>query len=181
MVTRKYIKDYRLDDSLDSRGRLRAQAVYVGGDYEFSEPELTGVKWKRRIAALLALCWPCFIGALLPKSLAVRTVYCALPFSACVLPLSFASAAAALLLRAREPFRRDQADKLSTRLPTSALACAILSSAALLGFIAAAALSPDRLVWGDAVFAALAAALMVASLAVWKLSKRFKTRKREDA
>ena len=180
MVTRKYVKDYRLDDFLDRRGNIRSKAVYIGGDYVFAAPEQAGPSRKRTILFLHAACWLFGVGALLPASHAARTMYCVLPLAASLLPLAYESSAVYILLAAAAPFRHDQADKLSSRLPASALAAMILSATAFAGFCVSAALAWDALSWGDAVFAALCGALTAASAAIWRLARHFRTKKADS-
>ncbi len=177
MITRKYIGDYRLDDSLDERGKLRTRAVYVGGDYGFSAPERADKRHKWAVSWLCVACWLFFIGALLPNSLAAHCMYCILPFAACGLTLALETSCAVLLLRVKEPFRREQADRLNGRLPASALWTAFLSAAALLGLGLRTLLAREPLLWGDAVFAACGALLLAASVTVRRLARCFQTRK----
>jgi hypothetical protein len=33
VISRKNFKYYRLEEQIDSQGRVRSQAVYIGGDY----------------------------------------------------------------------------------------------------------------------------------------------------
>lgn len=179
MVSRKYIKDYKLEDSLDARGRIRSKAVYIGGDYGFERPDQASTKAKWTVLGLNLGAWLLFIGALLPNSLAARTMYCVLPLAAAALPLALGTMGAYALMTTREPMRREQADKISQRLPIASLLTLIFSGAALLGFCAMLIFSAGKALPGDAVFAALTAGLVAASaLSLW-LSRRFKTRRAE--
>lgn len=180
MVTRKYLKDYRLEDSLDERGRLRTRAVYVGGDYVFSMPQRAGKRQRWTILLLNVACWLLFFGALLPSSTASYTLYCVLPFVACVLTLLYESAAVGSLMTAKEPLKREQADRLSGRLPTTALLTLIFSGVALGGCGVIALRAWGTLLWGDAVFAAAAALLAGASAAILYLARGFAAVKREE-
>ena len=67
MVTRKYIRDYKLSESVTARGGIRTEAVYVGKYYAFEDAALA-----ERAARLLlpgcCLAWLLFVGALLPRS-----------------------------------------------------------------------------------------------------------------
>lgn len=179
MVSRKYVKDYRLEDSLDARGRFRSKAVYIGGDYGFERPEQATARAKWTVFGLSFGSCLLFIGALLPNSLAARTMYCVLPLAASAVPLAIGMMGAYALVTAREPFRREQADKISQRLPIAALLTLIFSGVALLGFCGMALFSEGVMLPGDAVFAALSAGLAVASALLLWLSRRFKTHKLE--
>jgi hypothetical protein len=179
MVSRKYIKDYKLEDSLDARGRIRSKAVYIGGDYGFERPDQATAKAKWTVLGLNLIAWLLFIGALLPNSLAARTMYCVLPLAAAAFPLGLGTMGVFALMTAQEPMRREQADKISQGLPIASLLSLIFSGAALLGFCAMAIFSPGQMLAGDAVFAALSAGLTaVSALSLW-LSRRFKTRRAE--
>ena len=50
MVTRKYIRDYKLSESVTARGGIRTEAVYVGKYYAFEDAALA-----ERAARLLRL------------------------------------------------------------------------------------------------------------------------------
>lgn len=152
MISRKYVRDWRLTTRVDARGRLRSEAEYVGERYAFRTPLTRPLRLQ--VLALCAAGWLCFLAALLPRSLATRLLWVALPFAFCALPLGLATASALALARLREPLRHDQADRFSHRFPAAAFALALLGGAAFVSFAVSALVLSDRLMAGDAVFAA---------------------------
>ncbi len=177
MVTRRYLKDYRIDDKLNARGKLRADAIYIGGDYRFIDPEAASSGKRYAILIMNVLSWSAFVGALVPQSSASHTMYCVLPLVASVLALFYESMAVYALMTLKEPMRHEQSDKLTVRLPLSSIASAVLSAAALIGFIVHGALSPALLVPGDTVFAVLSGVLAVLSAVIFILSRSFRAAK----
>ena len=175
MVSKKYIGDYRLEDSLDARGRLRSTAVYIGGDYGFADPAQACQKARLCALWLQLSAWLLFIGALFPKSAASRAMCCVLPLAVCALPLGIGAVAVCRLLAVREPFTRERADKISQRLPIAALLTLIFSGLAVLGFGVLAVWGGDAPGPGDVAFAICAAALAAVSAAALRLARRFKT------
>lgn len=181
MLARKYVKDYRLEDKLDARGKLRTELVYIGGEYVFCAPERAGGRYRRAALLLNVLSWLCFIGALLPHSLATNTMYCVLPFVACVMTLIYETAAVIVAMTAREPLKREQADRLSGRLPITALLTLIFSGVAFGGCVVNAVRAWDALLPGDAVFSGLAALLAACSAVLMRLAQGFRAVKKEDS
>ena len=180
MVSRKYIRDYRLESDLDGRGRWRTRAVYIGGNYGYVNPGLANRIAKRWMALYHVLCWTFFISALLPDSRALHTVYCAVPFVICGFPLMWQSFSVYVLIIAQEPFRRDQAEKISQRIPASALLAFIFSGLACAGFIVGVFYSEGSLYFGDAVFVSAAGAIAALSAILLRCSRRFVTCRLDD-
>ncbi|MDO4572117.1 MAG: hypothetical protein Q4C13_02020 [Clostridia bacterium] len=177
MVTRKYVRDYRLEDELGPKGRLRTRAVYVGGDYVFQAPERATPRARAAAAALNLFGWICLLGALALRGRAAHIAWVIVPMAACVLPLAYESMAVWTLLRVRPPFRRDQADKLADRLPISALAALVLSGASLFAMCLMHLLARTGFGPADAAYLLLAACLAAASALSLRLAGRFKTAK----
>ena len=96
MVTRKYIRDYKLSESVTARGGIRTEAVYVGKYYAFEDAALA-----ERAARLLlpgcCLAWLLFVGALLPRSGASKLMWVILPYAFSALPLGYMTDSALLL------------------------------------------------------------------------------------
>ena len=179
MISRKYSGDYRLVDNVTERGGIRTEAEYVGGDYFFCSGRETAARLGARLTALsLALC-ACYVAALLPRSGASRVMYAVLPFAFSALPLGFLTGSSLALLRAREPLRRETADKISHRLPACALWALILSAAGRLGEGAAALSGDGRMLWGDIVFSVCAAAIAGGSGLVFSRRSLLRTEERK--
>lgn len=61
MVTRKYIKDYKLSESVTERGGIRTEAVYVGKHFEFAD-EAGAKKCARPLLWGGCAAWLLFLG-----------------------------------------------------------------------------------------------------------------------
>ena len=130
MISRKYLKDYRIDEQIDSNGCVKSQAVYIGGDYVFSPP--VPVREKRLILCFSALSGVSFFGALIPITNVARMLYVMLPFIISVIPVYMMARASIALLRAKDTMERYNAEKISNRLPACPLIAAILAGTAFL-------------------------------------------------
>ena len=172
MISRKYLKDYRIDEQIDRSGHVKSQAVYIGVAYTFSPPIPVNVK--RLILCFSALSGVSFFGALVPVTNVARISYVMLPFIISVIPVYMMVRASIALLRANDAMERIEAEKITNRLPACPLIAAILAGAAFLGFIISAALSGKRFVTGDVIFGALMLVLSFASAVVFAKSRKIK-------
>jgi len=172
MISRKYLKDYRIDEHIDANGRVRSQAVYIGGDYTLSPQVSKG--GKRLISLLSAMSWPFYAGALLPETRAARLTYIVMPLALAALPMFLMSKAAASLLGAKEAMSRERAERISNRLPLCALFAAILPGASFLGLIITAAASWDSAGVGDCIFGACSLALSLVASTIFLKSRNLK-------
>ena len=172
MSYRKYLKDYRVDACLDGKGRLKSEAVYVGGGYALRPAVPVGEK--RKMLAACALSWPALVGALVPVSRAARTMYIVVPFAASALPLFLATCAASSLMFAGEPMTRRKAEGISRNLPANALIVSVLSGAAFLGFAVMAFLNWSEMLFGDTLFGALSLLTAAAALFAYRKSRKLK-------
>jgi len=150
MISKKYLKDYRLEEKIDGSGRVKTKAVYIGGDYTVSPDFQTGKK--RLLLSLSVLSGLIFTGALTPVSLAARIIYVILPFVFSALPLSFMITTAFSLFRAKGIMRREQAERIAYRLPVCTLAVLILTGVSFSGHIITAVVSWDSIPAGDIIY-----------------------------
>jgi hypothetical protein len=165
VVSPKKLKYYRIEEKSDSKGRLRPQAVYSGGDYILKPPLATDDR--RLLVCLTIFSWFCYIGALLPDSQAGRVMYVILPFAVLALPLFWMTEASVALVRGKERLQGDVAERIARRLPPASLFVALLAGGAFLGLVLTAIVSWEGLLAGDIVFAALALVLALAGTAVF--------------
>lgn len=172
MVSRKYLNDYRVEETVDANGRARKVAVYVGGDYTLAPP--VPQKDRRLIVCLCLLVILVFIGALMPVTQAARRIYVALPFVFSALTVFMMAGASYSLLRSKEIMKRYDAERVASRLPPCSVVTAVLSGAAFIGLIIASALSWDSVVWGDFVFGALLLVNAAASAVIFAKCHRIK-------
>jgi len=167
MISGKYLKDYRLEEQIDSSGRARTKAVYIGGDYGLSPVFSKNEKLIFLLMSLLS-CVSLII-ALIPHSQAARTTYVILPFVFSSLPLFIMSASAFSLFKAKDIMKREQAQRIANRLPAGALTTAILNGAAFTAQIITLSLQPDLIQPGDISFSFLS--LIITALATFILIK----------
>ena len=169
MVTRKYIRDYRFSETVDEKGRIRTEAVYVGKTFRFSEEE-SAKRSARAMLPMICLGWLAFIAALLPHSTASHTMYAILPFAFIALPLGRLTQTLWLLRGGKTRFIRSEAEKIHPRARSSSASVWILAALALAGEGIAAILSA-KLLFGDLIFALSCAVLLFAGLRCFALAR----------
>lgn len=132
MISRKYVKDYKFLERLDSRGRLKTTAVYTGTYYRFRNAPSARAMGRLLFPAML-IAWLLFVGAMIPNSRASHTMYVILPFAFTALPLGFLTKCLWLMKREKEPFIRSVGERFSQQLPGWSLAGTLLCSVSFLG------------------------------------------------
>jgi len=161
LVSKKYLKDYRLEEQIGDDGRIKKIAVYVGGDYrlfpDFREGE------KRQILILSILSGFFFILALIPVTGAARLTYVILPFVCSMLPVSIMMVYAVSLYRIKDVMKHKQAEQMANRLPAGAAAASILTAIAFIAFIITIIITRAQLFAGDIIFSVLTVLICAAS------------------
>lgn len=174
MARRRYIKDYRLIQSVNEHGRIVTDYEYTGDDYRYLLPADELRREKRLAAVLCAVGLAVFIAALIPFSAAMRRLYIAIPFAFSVLPLGLLIETALSVFPVKEPLQRIHADKLKNRWPAASLAAAILSGVAIPGELVNLLLGAEMAV-GDIVFCLCAAAECACCAVMFARRTRFST------
>lgn len=169
MARKKYIRDYRLVETIDERGRIRSDYEYIGSEYVYVLGADTVRREKRTLLVLIAVGWLAFLGGLLPSAAGMRALYVALPFLFAAVPLGVMTDTLLTAAPKTEPLRHPQADRLENRYPLSALWTSILSGAALLGECVRLVIGAER-TGGD--FLLLAAAAVLAAVGICAFSRR---------
>lgn len=165
MISKKYLNDYRVEQTVDIKGRRRSEVIYIGGDHAV-EPQVP-TSDKRLVFCLSVLMWPAFLGALLPVTQAMPVAFIMLPFVCLMLPMYFMTGAAFSLFRENDIMKREKAEKIVKRLPPCAFLSLLLSGVSFLGTVVKALVSWKSFIPGDYVFTALAAAICAASAAAF--------------
>ena len=129
----RFVGDYHLADSVDDRGKIRTEVEYVGSLYSFVKDAETVRKAKRRFLILCAAGWLMYVAAMIPVSVAMKTVYCAVPFVLIAVPLALLTGTAVEILPRKERFIHRYADRIDNRYPSSAAFMTGLAAIALLG------------------------------------------------
>jgi len=165
VISKKYLKDYRLEEQIDSNGRIKTKAVYTGGDYTitpgFPKGKKTLILYHSVLSALS------FIVAIIPVSQAARTIYIIMPFVFTALTIYIMTATAVSLYLCKEKMKREQAERISNRLPACSLVTMILTGAALTGQAITAAVSWEVFSAGDMIFSISALVIFVATAVIF--------------
>ncbi len=178
MARKKYIRDYRLVERVDERGRLRTDYEYIGGRYVYHLDGKTVQREKKRVLIALGAAWLFFAAGLVPNAAGMRAIYVAIPYLFAAIPMGLATDA--LLTAARtEPLRHQQADVLENRYPPAALFAAILPAISLAGEGVRLLLGAERNA-GDLFFALCAAAVTAGGAYAFSRRERFLCREEKD-
>ena len=174
-MSKKYVKDYRLSDSVDANGKLYTEYEYIGGSFYRTADAATAKQKSVLLAVLCGVGWACWLVPLLFNNGAMHLFYVSYPFIFAALTLWLLSMAAFTALTAVEPMKRKQSDRLTNWIPGTSLAAAILSGVALIGVIVTLIFRPEKLNGFDWLFAACAAALCAIGITVFCQRKFFQT------
>ncbi len=173
MARRKYIKDYRLVETVDERGRIRTDYEYIGAAYRYACGPEAAKRERRLVLAACAVGWLAFLGGLLPRSAGSHVFYISLPYVFTALPLGLVTA---LLLDAAgrgKTFQRRHADRMTNVYPPACLFWALLPLISLLGTLVCLLRKSPDLTGGDAVFSLCAAVLCAAGFLAFSRRGRF--------
>ena len=135
MASHKYLGDYRLEN-IEKNGRLKTVAVYRGKYYGFVDP--AGLASDRvKLLVCGGAFWMAQLVALTISSDWGRLLYVIMPMVFAMLAFWFATLGLYTAYFAKPPLRREQAEKVQSRLAGGSLIAAALSGASFTGsFIA---------------------------------------------
>ena len=176
MSRNRYVSDYHLADSLDERGRIRTEVEYVGSLYSFSAPAEKVRQAKKRSLGLCAAGWVAYIGAMIPLSAAMRTVYTALPFALAAVPLALLTGTVLEVMPLKERFLHRYADRLENRYPASAAFLVFLPALCLVGE-AVSLLRGAAVTAGDLLYSLGAAVLLAAGILARRIRENLRCEK----
>ncbi len=178
MVTRKYVKDYRLENTTGKNGRIVTKPVYAGAYYVF---EKTPEEVKR--ARLLVTIFGAAAALCLIAGLAVygrngftSQYYTLFPFALCAFPLLYLGFAVYAFYVNKEEITREKKEKMIDRLEKSSLAATILSALNLIGLLIAfilkiAGVEKRPVTVSDVVFISVSTLLFIVSVLVFGFRK----------
>lgn len=172
MARKKFIRDYRLVETIDGRGRIRSDYEYIGSDYFYVQGAETVRREKKAVLAAVTAGWLAFAGALIPDSSGMHALYVALPFLFAAIPLGLLTDTLLSAAPRTEPLRHQQADMLENRYPPASLWTAILPAASLLGQLVRLLLG-GGMNGGDGVFILCAAVLTACGIFAFSRRGRF--------
>lgn len=140
MVSRKYTKDYRLENTIGPNGKIITVTVYCGKYFAFSEDMSTLLQARKKMFVSLLCYWAFFWIGLVFNSGSMRQLYVALPYFFGFLPAIYLTSSVIYLNKyTRRPpekgFTREQRDKLCDRMAQSSFAALILSVVSTVGMV----------------------------------------------
>ena len=175
MSRNKYVKDYRLEPTVNEKGKIRTKAVYVGGEYDYDLDRETVRRSGRVLASASVLGWIAFVAALVPKTSVLRSLYFALPFAFCALPLFLVSETALFDARKEPPLEHRTADRLSAGIVFRSVLFLVFSAASVVGYAVSVIRNFRSAVPADIVAGVSSALLLVCAVAVFAVRKKFST------
>jgi len=178
MAGRKYVSDYRIEESLTPSGRMESKRVYQGVYYRF-EASPAAVRSLRIHALIVDIA---VIVLLLPflfiNSDLSRTIYAVLPVAASFVPLYLLLAGARRLGFPDASFTREHRDKTDRRISRASLWLSIFLG---LGSLGSAVYCFRRSCIGEDIFCAVCLALAwICSLSLLPQRKKARTVPVED-
>ena len=174
MGRRKYLKDYRIVETLNERGGIRSTSEYIGEAYRFRDPA-AAEGMKKPLPVFCGLSWLAFFAALLPYSSAGCTAYTVLPLLFSAIPLGMLTERALVLLRQKPPLEHRSADRFNDWIPGASLTVCILSGVSLAGELVNLFFGAIPLQRGDALFTASALTILACGLAIRRRRLRLQT------
>ena len=177
-MSKKYIKDYRLNEFFDAKGKVHTDYEYIGGSFFYiAEPQIVQRK-SRQMAATCAVGWISWLLPLLFNNGAMRLPYISVPFIFSALTLWLLSSTVYITVTASEPLKHKQSDRLNKWIPGTSLATSILAGIALLGLLVSLVFKIGTQNNYDILFAAGAALECACGILCFTQGKFFRTEER---
>ena len=167
LARNRYVRYYRLVETVDERGRFHTRAEYLGDDYTFEAPAQEARRAARDGLLAAVAGWFFYAAALLPHSLGSRTMYVSIPLVLTAVPLGLSCGILWEAFRGKMPLDVRMADRLGNRYPARALPVALLPLVSLTGE-AVLLLQGGALMPGDGVLAFCAAALAACGMLLFR-------------
>ena len=174
MARRKYLKDYRIVETLNKRGGIQTCSEYIGQTFHFRDAA-EAERMKKTLPILCVLGWLAYIAALLPNSSAGSTAYVSLPFLFLAIPNGMLSERAVALLLQKPPLERRSADRFNNWVPGASLVITILAGLSLVGEAVNCFFGYRPVNRGDMVFAISALVLCACGVLLRRLCRRVET------
>ncbi len=142
LVSRKYVKDYRIEDRMGPKGRPISDSVYIGSYFAYANQE-AALQAARRLPRLIAGATLCTICAMLPACRYYRQLYTTIPMLLLLPALYLLWASVFRMKTAKAPFIREDKDKIAVRMQTGAAYLLVMS-------VITALCGAAYLIWGGA-------------------------------
>ena len=169
MASRKYARDYTLQNELDNRGRLRTTAVYSGPQYRFTrETEETLPRERAVITAGAAVCLLAVLASLSLNAPVLRRWFAVLPLTVSLAGCFLLAQLAVRLFLEKPPFTRRVMNRLTERLAPCSAAVLILAGLSAAGQLVCL----FRSGFSGSDWAVLGATVLLAAAAAFLFSRR---------
>lgn len=176
MAMNRYVKDYRLVETVDERGRIRTELEYIGDRYEYVSDKHSLKNNRIIVFVTCILAWLGYIVALIPVSVSMHTIYISMPFLFTALPLAIMTEILITAPNGSKVLEHRQADKLSNRYPAAAVFIIILAGFPFAVGLIRSLVSGDNVV-GDILFLVCAALITACGILLFIKRRSFDTRK----
>ena len=175
MATGKYVKDYKLNQTVDEKGRLRSEPEYIGGYFVFTEKPETVKKQASRSLIACGGAWVSLLGSMLLNTGAMRLINVSLPYAFTAIPLWLLTSVCIKARKTAGKMQHRDSDEMNQRYPACSMWAALLPLLSLLGLLAALIFSFGNLVKADIAFAFLASVTAACSAYCFRHKNIFKT------
>lgn len=175
MASRKYVKDYKLNHTVDAKGRLKSEPEYVGAYFVFTD-KLGTVK-QQAFKSLIACggAWVSLLGSMLLNTGAMRLINVSLPYAFTAIPLWLLTAVCIKARKINGKMQHRDSDEMNQKYPACSMWAALLPLLSLLGMLAALIFKFGNLVKADIAFALLASVTAACSAYCFRNKNVFKT------
>ncbi len=170
MASKRYIKDYTLVETEDTKGQLKKTAVYHGDYFNLNleESEIKTLRWHFLLLFIAALALHVIAGSI--NNPGLYKIYVALPYTGAFFPLLFLAAGILRMPAEKRPYRNEEIGLSYKRIINMSRLYLIFMAAGLLGtliylLIVAKGLAIEL----EAIYIGLTAG---ASFLIWLIYKR---------
>ena len=175
MISRKYADDFRMEKSVNDKGKVVKKAVYIGPFFAYCAGEKELALSRRLCLPVCLLLWVLFAVCFMQDGAAPRQVWVAAIFLVTVFPLIYLTWSSVTMLLSHAPFDRETSDDLYKKYAGASVAQMALSGAACLASGIALLVTRSFVMPGDLVFLLGNLASLGLSVLLFSRRETFKT------
>lgn len=175
MARKKYVKDYKLNQTVDERGRLKSEPEYVGSYFVFSESADTVKAQAKKSLAACGIAWAAFAASLFLNTGSMRLFHISLPYAFTAIPLWLLTDVCIKAMKTVGKLQHRESDEMTQKYPAASMWTAVLTIFALLGMVIAVIFKIGSLVKADILFALLASVVCACGAYCFKNKNSFAT------
>lgn len=175
MARRKYVKDYKLNQTVDERGRLRSDPEYVGSYFVFKESLDKVREQAKKCLIACGIGWTAFAASLFLNTGSMRLFHISLPYAFTAIPLWLLTDVTIKALKAKGKMQHRESDEMNQKYPGASMWTAVLTVFALLGMLIAVIFKIGSLGKADILFALLASTVCACGAYCFKYKSTFTT------